>query len=771
MKIFSKTAAAVITNTMLYCPKCQQTYEEGVQRFCPNDNARLLSAPSAENSANQSGGVFTSVLNRKSSEEVEKFSSVPKFSQVEPTTVSRPSFRPPTSKIFKPEPEFELELELPPKNESKSFFTEPLEHLIKPDEVASGQSPLTDEEIDSADDPTFDQNSPTSLIEQTIQNRYHVVESIAQDESGIAYLAEEKTADDEKVVARILNDDDADDSSAGKILAEERDSLAQLNHPNIAKVIESGELSGGAPYLVTEYVEGSTVKDYLEKSGQFNALRAARIIRQTADALGEAHQNGVLHRRLKPENIVLTVDENGMERVKLTGFGESNEKLNEENLLYKSPEQVEGKTANFTSDGYSLAVIAYQMLTNRLPFKAASVGDLLKAQREGLLLGASDLRFDLLPTVDEILKKALAFNPFDRYEKVRDFGDEFFGEIIANAPLESEEEEVIHDEAGEQIATDAPPLLKDEAAIMAAVAADEYTPSIRETNFTDGGVKATEDLAWEKRSPEPPNESSPRRNLFSMLGVAALLVALLGVWYYFINRPTETFVNAPSETVNQNAPLVENSPIAETNTITTPTPEEIEAPPPSRAINPPPDTVYFQNGKENLKGEATKNFLGFSLYYPKDWRRNEAKNNYLDVSKNAANGMPIEQMLVSYYNSKGTFKSDAGNFPALVKETNTTLKKILPNYKMISDGRKTVNNGWQAYEVQFQGTGKTAGGEAITIWGKRLFIPTAIRGMKNGYVITMLASSLSKDVNNAGDVGVKGELSSVLETFEPKQNF
>jgi hypothetical protein len=110
------------------------------------------------------------------------------------------------------------------------------------------------------------------------------------------------------------------------------------------------------------------------------------------------------------------------------------------------------------------------------------------------------------------------------------------------------------------------------ASASAAAAAEDiplssetYTPIIRETRSPETGVKATEDLAWEKRSPEMPNEPSPRRNLFSILGVAALVVALLGVWYYFINRPNETFVETANETIEQNAPLAETSPIVETN--------------------------------------------------------------------------------------------------------------------------------------------------------------------------------------------------------------
>jgi len=166
-----------------------------------------------------------------------------------------------------------------------------------------------------------------------------------------------------------------------------------------------------------------------------------------------------------------------------------------------------------------------------------------------------------------------------------------------------------------------------------------------------------------------------------------------------------------------------------------------------------------------------RNYLGFSLYHPQDWKRNQTSNKFLDVSKNASTTTPIEQIIIGYYDSKGTFKDDAEIFKAQVKETNNTLNKLVPNYKMISEGEKTINNGWRAYEIKFQGTGRTANGDKVTLWGRRLFIPVAMPGMKNGYVITMLATSLSKEVKNVDDVGVKGELSTVLETFEPNQSY
>ncbi|MCY7348413.1 MAG: serine/threonine protein kinase [Pyrinomonadaceae bacterium] len=777
---------------MLYCPKCQQTYQEGSQRFCLNEGERLLPTASAAKSANQTGGVFSNILNRKTGEERDKFASVPKFSPADSPAIPQPNFRSSaTGDTFTSEPEFELlELELePPPIKPESAFLKPLTPPIKAEETsileipaaelksAEAQSEETPNKEIPGDVPTVSTDkivsTPATLPDSSLKNRYRLGEQIGEDENSTSFLAKDTIADSEKIVVKFLKDIDAEDSFNNQIYAEERNSMARINHPNIVTVIDSGESANGKPFIVTEFVEGKTVKDYLAASGQFNALRTARIVRQTAVALGEAHQNGVLHRNLKPQDIILTVDQSGAERVKLTNFGAAKEKLSEENLLYKSPEQVEGKIANFASDNYALAVIAYQMLTNRLPFNASSVGDLLKSQREGLRMRPSDVRFDLPAPVDGIFKKALAFNSFDRYQRTRDFGDALFDEIVANAPLEAANE-TEKESAAAAILTEP----ADKTSTIAPVA-EIHAPTIRIVDkleetavkaLPESSVKAAEDAAWEKRSPELPNDQSRNSSAAAIFGVAILVAALFGVWYYFINRPNEVFAPPAAEIGNQNSLPIAVAPL-EANVNTAPPLAEIETPPIARSIRQPPDSVYYQNSKESLKGDKMKNFLGFSLFYPQGWTVAETGDNFFDAARKAPNGLPIEQMLISYYDSKGTFKADVEIFPVAVKKTNETLKKIIPNYKLVAEGQKTVNNGWQAYEMKFEGKSTGASGEEITIWGKRLFIPTALRGMKNGYVITMLATSLSKDVQSVEDVGVRGELSSVLETFEPNQNF
>ncbi|MCY7376399.1 MAG: serine/threonine protein kinase [Pyrinomonadaceae bacterium] len=784
---------AAVKNTMLYCPKCQQTYEDGVQRFCLNDGGRLLPAPSSGKSASQSGGVFTNVINRKNNED-DEFANAPRFSEM--------AFRPPPGKVFKSEPkseiappfkplnadEPELELELEPappfnppskiKSSSEPDFELELEpsetkppRVINPNEIASGQALLGDRKINPAGRLAVTLENPEVLLNQTVKGRYHITEQIGADEGAIDYLAEDKIVAGKKVVVRVLTDEDTDDSFSNKIFAEERVSLSHVSHPNIVSVIDSGELLEGKPFVITEYVEGESVKSRLQRKGKFDSMRTARIIRQASYALSEVHQSGILHRNLKPENIILTVNETGAEQVKLTNFGASKGKLNEKNLPYKSPEQVEGKLANFASDEFALAVIAYQMLTDRLPFNATRIGGLLKEQREGLIIQATTLHDSLPPSADKILGKALAFNPAERYPKVRDFGDALYNAVTAERKSEPDafkEETPIP-------APTAPLISKAKKSRILTPVATEKTEVAGAIAAPPESVKAAENLARGKRSAEMPVENIPRRTVIALVGLAILAAALFGIWTYFIRQQETESNRAAPTSVESVVPLeqtVNNSSPSNFTASPAPTAEEIESVPLPRTVSQPPNTVYFQNSKDNLPRDAAKNFLGFSLYYPQNWTRKEAKNNFLDVSNDDEKGLPIEHLLVSHYDSKGTFRLDKVNFAKLVEKSNNDLKKALEgNYKIISQGATKIQNGrWQAYEVKFESLGTAANGDKVTLWGRRLWIPAQITGMKNGYVITMLATSLSKNVKSVEDVGVKGELSNILETFEPNQS-
>ncbi len=803
---------------MLYCPKCRRTYEDGIQRFCDNDGGRLLAAPSEQKSDSQTGGVFTNLLGktRSSNDADKKINPAPRFIPLNKTEESDKKLTsfPSVGRIFqseqflKPktedlseaedsileldplpfkeaeEPVLEFEpfpkikektpsIEVREKSEVQEETQKPLPRLINPSEIASGTGSVGNRQTNPLGREALSWDNTDALLGQTVKGRYLILEELAaDDEDSLIYLAEDQIFEGKKTVVRVFMQDNfgAGDFEE-KIFAEERVSLSHLNHPNIAGVFDSGELPEGNEFIVSEFVEGKSLAEMLRQTEQFNSLRTARIIRQISYALSEAHQNGILHRNLKPENISLTVSEAGIEQVKLMNFGMSHSEITDANLAYKAPEEIERGTSTFASDIYSLAVIAFQMLTGRFPFYTDTENALRKAQRKGLTLLPTSLRLDIQPLTDKILEKALAFNASERYPKARDFGDAFFNALTTVAPWSKEDEDAEDDllevdEIEKQReffvvpAINPKDILVEESPITADI---HITPKDQTENAEIAEVKATEDLAWEKRSPEPPKTGSAWRGGLAILGVVALLLTIWGASRLFLNRSNQT----------DNSQNQETTPVSPTENIqdNSRTSGDADIAPEARVQKTPPNTRRFQNNRENLSETLAKNFLGFEIFYPQDWTKNPTDTNFLDVSRSDSSGFPIEQMIVTRYESRGTMTLDKPNFPKLVEKSNQDLKKSLgESYKVISEGEAVIQNGrWKVYAVKFQSSGVNKKGDKVTVWGKRLWLPVQRAGVQNGFVITLLATSLSDSVKSVEDVGTQGELANVLETFEPEQ--
>ncbi len=761
----------------MHCPKCGNKYPDGSQRFCDADGERLMPL-GQEASRGGRQTVFAAVL---SSPEVTQ-AEAPPIEFVIDKDDERITDELMSELFFETEDDDngfwdEVEPEsgvlaghVNAAEVSEATYTaEPelpavLPRKVNPAEIPAGHIEVDDDgdrEHPSIRSMVFDPEDPNDLVGRIVKGRYRVTELLREDDTGYSYLADDGLANDRRVVVRILANEELDEMTES-ILAEERVSLSHINHPNVLRLIDSGQFANGINYLICEHSDALTALDILEIHGPLSPTRVAKLMRQAAEALSEVHHEGILHRDLRPEAILVTLAENDTELVQIADFGVSSGEPTSENIYYKSPETLDGRIPTVAGDVYSLGIVAYQLLTGKLPFNGDTERSFLRAQRSGLETFPTDLRHDLSTDVDEVIEKALSRDPLERYPTARDFGEDLFTALtVAPDPLMDDEYVTVLDEPGDTVKEGAIVRGSQRITIPAAVAKDQ-SPGVDE-------------LAWTRRSPEPPAEPDSNWTRIAVIGALSVLVIAIGIWYYVLVRQAETDVRFPVDQLAANpANTADQAPIMPEQRA-----EDIEVPPLARTIAQPPNTDFFQSSRQGLKGDLVRNFVGFALYYPQNWKVNGPKESadgktrgkFLDVANITPDGKLKEQMLVSYYVSNGTFKEDTAKFPQLVKETVETLKKLIPNFQMVSEGNTVVNGGWNAYEVRFQGSGSGENGERLLVWGRRLFVPAARPGVRAGFEITMLATSYAEDVRSVDDVGVRGDLGAILYTFEPSQNF
>ena len=214
-------------------------------------------------------------------------------------------------------------------------------------------------------------------MQQTVlDNRYSIVRTLGSGGMAKVYLAHDEVLDRD-VALKVLREQFADDAEFVERFKREAQSAAALSHPNIVQVYDRGETECGTSYIAMEYVPGGTLKELLSSSGPPEPEVAASLAAQIAEALGAAHERGVVHRDIKPQNVLLTASED----VKVADFGiaraASAATISQRSVVlgtasYMAPEQAMGEPATPKSDLYSLGVVLYEMLTGKLPYTAES---------------------------------------------------------------------------------------------------------------------------------------------------------------------------------------------------------------------------------------------------------------------------------------------------------------------------------------------------------------------------------------------------------------
>lgn len=241
------------------------------------------------------------------------------------------------------------------------------------------------------------------------------------------------------VAIKVLKDEFSKDAEFVKRFRAEAQSAASLTHPNIVSVYDVGE-ENGINYIVMEYLEGDTLKDYIDKEGKLSNELTLKLASQIASALEAAHSAKIIHRDIKPQNIVL-VNNNSI--AKVTDFGIA--KMSSKDTItssastigsvhYFSPEHAKGCYTDEKSDIYSLGVVMYEMATGVLPFNADSPVTVALKQIQEVPTEPKDVVPSISQMLNNIIMKAMEKNTSDRYQTATELLDDIFAAI--NSPQE-----------------------------------------------------------------------------------------------------------------------------------------------------------------------------------------------------------------------------------------------------------------------------------------------------------------------------------------------
>jgi hypothetical protein len=188
----------------------------------------------------------------------------------------------------------------------------------------------------------------------------------------------------------------------------------------------------------------------------------------------------------------------------------------------------------------------------------------------------------------------------------------------------------------------------------------------------------------------------------------------------------------------------------------------------------PPNSLKFVNSRAGLDGKLAEHYMDFSFYYPRLWTLDPkagvpGASNFVKVERIIPPGFPQERFAVGWYDSRGTVATDRASFPALVQKFNNDLAKTFPEYEKVSEGDTEINS-HAGYEFRFQSVARGTDRGDITYWGRVIFLPPGVEGEKNGLVLLMFTTSVAADLNGVGDVGKKGELAMIMDTFRLGSN-
>jgi eukaryotic-like serine/threonine-protein kinase len=269
-----------------------------------------------------------------------------------------------------------------------------------------------------------------TLINTLFDGRYRILRKLGSGGMANVYLAEDEELG-RRVAIKILNDRYANDELFIERFRREAKSAASLSHPNIVSIYDRGEAEG-TYYIAMEVIEGRSLKELILTRGALPIPQAVAYAKQLLEALRFAHRHGIIHRDIKPHNVLVSTDERAKRhetRLKVTDFGiarDAASQMTEAGSImgtaqYLSPEQARGAPVTAASDLYSAGVVLYEMLTGKVPFNGESAIEIAMKHVNDIPKPPSHLRPEVPPDLDKVVLRALAKEPEDRFETADEF--------------------------------------------------------------------------------------------------------------------------------------------------------------------------------------------------------------------------------------------------------------------------------------------------------------------------------------------------------------
>lgn len=251
------------------------------------------------------------------------------------------------------------------------------------------------------------------------KGRYEIIDEIGRGGMAVVYRIMDHTLH-KQAALKMLKDTLERDESYLKRFIREAQAAAKLSHPNIVDVYDVDQ-DQGHWFIVMELIDGVTLKQYIQNKVRLSSTECISISMQAADALSTAHKAGIIHRDIKPDNIIITREGN----VKISDFGiarmQSSDTMTIDacgSVYYSSPEQVRGGYSDQRTDIYSLGVTMYEMCTGRLPFVGNSVVEIAMHHMEGKVIPPQDMFEDIPSHLNAIILKAMSRRMDDRYQSM-----------------------------------------------------------------------------------------------------------------------------------------------------------------------------------------------------------------------------------------------------------------------------------------------------------------------------------------------------------------